>query len=469
MAAIRQKTAPVREKRLGSLSAWYGSVASLVREAEAGELIPRIRSFAQDAESDLAYALDLLATIRDAAIVVHGPAGCAASLHAARGAAPNWLVTDIGERDSILGGDAKLRAAILAAHARFLPRAIFVVSTPVVIINNDDIETVSEELREALGLPVVPVYADGFRSRIAATGLDVVVHALVRHLVPDRAVAGQGAVGLLSLRENPANLAALRGLLGEIGLQTIGFPRHATVDELARIAAAPLLVSLNPGEGGYAGQVLAEALGIPHVAPPAPLGLGATASWLAAVARESGRAAQADSLIGRESARLSALIEGAHALRGRRVFLHLQADHALGLWQLARDLGLEVVGIKLPYLDPAHVPALRDIASLQENLPLLVGEGQAFEEIALLRSARPDLYIGPAAHLLPAARLGIATLPLDDLGYLGFDGVEKLLRQVARRLANPSFQRFLAEGESEPYSQNWRQKSAYWHIKHEVR
>jgi len=65
--------------------------------------------------------------------------------------------------------------------------------------------------------------------------------------------------------------------------------------------------------------------------------------------------------------------------------------------------------------------------------------------------------------------MGIATLVVDDLAYLGFSGVENLLRQIERRLGNTSFQRFLAEGESEPYTHNWRQKSAYWHIKHEVK
>ena len=473
MTYVRQRTAPIREKRLGSLAAWYGSAGSLVREADAGDLVQRIRTFAQDASSDLIYALELVGTLGNVAIVVHGPAGCAAALHRARGPQPDWIVTGINERDSILGGDTKLRAAILAAHQRFAPRAIVVVSSPVVIINNDDIDSVTEELQEELGVPVVPVYADGFRSKIAATGLDVVVHALIKHLLPlpetHEAGQAQAHVNLLSLTENQANITALRSLLTELGLSSVLFPRFARTGEARDVTNARLSVAVNSAESHYAGTTLHKVYGIPYIHPPAPIGLTGTAQWLSQIGIATGHSEQAERLIAEQTARLSSLLDAASHLRGHKVFLNLSADHAFAFWRLASELGLDVIGIKVPFLDPDHIPALKAIVAVNEGLPILVGEGQAFEEINLLRSGKPDLYIGYGVSSVHAARLGIATLVIDELTYLGFSGFENLLVQIERKLANTSFQRFLAEGETEPYTQGWRQKSAYWYIKHEVK
>ena len=468
MSYVRQRTAPIREKRLGTLGAWYGSAGSLLREAAGGSLVPRIRTFAQDAASDLTYALELLSTWEDVAIVVHGPAGCAAGLRAGREARAPWLVTNIDERDSILGGDARLRSAISAAHRRHAPRAIFVVSSPVVIINNDDIDSTTEAAREELGIPVVPVYADGFRSKIAATGFDVVAHGLLKHLVPRSGKPGEH-INLLSLSEGRADVDGIRALLAEAGIEAVPFPRFGRPDAAARAAGARLSVALNAAEAHYAGEALQADHAVPFLAPPAPVGVEGTARWLAAVGEALGRGEGMARLVAREKRRLEPRLADAAALRGRRVFIHLPPDHAFACGRLAGELGLEVVGVKVPYLDPAHVAQLQDLAAGNDALPVLVGEGQPFEEIGLLRSSRPDLYLGRGLASMHAARLGIAALDVGGLAYLGFAGVENLLERIERRLANTAFQDFLAEGETDPYTQAWRQKSAYWYIKHEVK
>lgn len=469
MAFVRQRTAPIREKRLGTLGAWYGSAGSLVKEASETGLIPRIRTFSQDSTSDLIYALELLATWRDVAIVVHGPAGCAAGLHLRHASYSRWLVTNINERDSILGADAKLRAAILEAHQRYAPKAIVVVSSPVVIINNDDIDSTTEALREELSVPIVAVYADGFRSKIGVTGLDVTVHALLKDLLTGVEVAKGKYINLLSLSESLANLAAAESLLRALGLEIQVFPRFGGPGDVERIAGARFSVALNNAEAQYAGEALQTDHDVPFLSAPAPIGLDGTSRWLRAVAEASGLSAQAERLIATETRRLVELIEAAKALRGRKVFIHLSADHAFAIAHLAGEIGLEVIGIKVPYLDTAHVELLKEIAAGHETLPILVGEGQAFEEISLLKSARPDLYVGRGELAVHALRLGIATLNIDTVIYLGFSGLENLLVQIESRLSNTAFPDFLAEGETEPYTQSWRQKSAYWYIKHEVK
>lgn len=465
MSYTRQRTAPIREKRLGSIAAWYGSAASLVREGSEEGLVQRIRTFAQDGHSDLTRALELVGTLREIAVVVHGPAGCAAALH--QGEAPPWIVTGITERDSILGGDSKLRAAILQACRDYSPKAIVVVSSPVVVINNDDIDSATEELREELGILLIPVYADGFRSKISATGLDVVAHALIKHLLP--AARGELAahVNLLALSENRASVAGLLELLSDAGIKARVFPRFVHVDEAEEIVHARLSIAINAAEADYTGQTLQLVYGTPYLNPAAPIGIAATASWLLAIGEALGL--PVSDLIDREVNALQLLLAESGGLRGRKIFLNLSANEAFSFWHLARELGLEVTGIKLPFLDPAHVDALRGISAQYESLPVLVGDGNAFEEVSLLKASRPDVYIGHSTQALHAARQGIAVLALDELAYHGFAGVRNIVRQLGRKLANNSFARFLAAGDSEPYAGGWLKKSAYWYIKHEVK
>jgi len=65
-----------------------------------------------------------------------------------------------------------------------IQKSLFVVTTPVVAINNDDVEAVVDELHEEYNIPVVPVYSDGFRSKTGITGYDVALHAMLKNLLP---------------------------------------------------------------------------------------------------------------------------------------------------------------------------------------------------------------------------------------------------------------------------------------------
>jgi len=467
MSLTRQKLSPLREKRIGAVSAWSGSLDAFVREAATGEIEQRIRTYAQDTPNDVEYALELLRTL-DVAIVVHGPAGCAAGLQRSVGGRLPWLVTNLNERDSIMGSDVKLRKAIQEAHKAYGAKAIAVVTTPVVAINNDDVDSVTEELKDELSIPVVAVYVDGFRSKVGSSGLDAVIHALVKHLLPVRR-RGEGAhVNLLSVSENRSDVDHLRGLLTEIGIESVLFPRFADVQDAAQVVAAKLSVAIDPDAADYAGKVLEGNYGIPFLRTPAPVGVQATAKWLGILGKELGLESKVDALVGRESLRLSKLVQGA-SVSGSKVFLNLPASQVFAFRALAKELGLEVVGIKTPWIAAHHAALAVEAVQETPELPILAGDGQPFEEVNLLGRIRPDLYITSGAPAIHVLRLGIPVLDLSDLPLLGFAGMEQVVRGIERTLSNTALSRFLAEGADEPYDPSWLKKSVHWYIKQEVK
>jgi nitrogenase molybdenum-iron protein alpha/beta subunit len=464
--ALRQRTAPIREKRLGAIAAYSGTLEALAREVEAGAPAQRVRTFTQDHASDLTRALHLLAGIRGLGLVVHGPAGCASALHRSDGP---WAVTAIDQRDSILGGDGRLRAALRELHAAYAPQAIAIVATPVVAINNDDIESVAAELREELGVPIIPVWCDGFRSKLSATGHDVAVHALLKHLLPTRPRTPGAHINLISATASAADLQGLQQLLGDSSLQALVFPRGTALADFERVASARLSVGLDGGDSDYAGQALQQHHGVPFINLPAPLGRAGTTRWLAAVAEATGHAAQAALVASCHAHRLQPAIEALAPHAGKRVFVNLPAAQAFGFIDLLAELGLQPAGLKLPSLADTDHAALRALAAQTPQLPLLVGEGQAFEEVNLLRRITPDLYLGhgePATHAL---RLGIPVLDLQHGPLHGYAGAERVARGIARQLANPALARFLGEGGETRYTPSWLARSTHWYVKKEVK
>jgi len=469
MATLRQKTSPVREKRIGALSAWSGSAAALVKEAAQGDLDQRIRTYAQDLPSDVEHALELLRTIDGLGIVVHGPAGCAAALHGPHPAATPWLVTDLTERDSIMGSDAKLRKAIQELHRTRSPKAIAVVATPVVAINNDDIDSVTEELKDELSIPVVALYTDGFRSKVGSTGRDVAIHSLIKHLLPLRRRAEGAHVNLLAVRENRADVEQFQRLLSELGVESVVFPQFSSVGQAQKLSEAKLSIALDPDEAQYAGTAFEDIYGIPFLKTPAPFGSIGTTAWFTALGAALGKADEVELLVDRESKRIQGALHAVEAWQGSRVFVNLAPAQALAFGAVAKELGLVVVGLKTPWVAAHHASLLTDLVASEPETPLLAGEGQAFEEVNLLGKLKPDLYITAGVPPIHALRSGIPVVNLDDVPLLGFSGVERLARAIERALANRSLSRFLSEGGDEPYDPSWLKKSVHWYIKQEVK
>ena len=105
----------IREKRLQGISAYLDAPAPLLAEFAAGEAVQRIRTFSQVTPDDVTAALGFLGGIRGAAIVVHAPRGCAASLLASAPQAA-WAVTGLDQRDTIMGSGPVLAACSVSRY-----------------------------------------------------------------------------------------------------------------------------------------------------------------------------------------------------------------------------------------------------------------------------------------------------------------------------------------------------------------
>jgi nitrogenase molybdenum-iron protein alpha chain len=117
--------------------------------------------------------------IKDAAAVNHAPVGCAGDsfgfnfvyrvgqmergLPAAIG---RYFSTNIEEKATIFGATQKLEETPREVFRRVHPNAIFITTSCASGITGDDVEGVADAMTEALGIPVVACFCEGFKSKI---------------------------------------------------------------------------------------------------------------------------------------------------------------------------------------------------------------------------------------------------------------------------------------------------------------
>ena len=474
MNPIKRKTVPIREKRLNAINAYLGPTAALLQEFQQGEIKQRIRTFSQSVTDDVLTVLRLLSELEDIAVVIHSPRGCSASqlyfdsFHENKN---RWAITNLNERDTIMGGDESLRQAIITLYQRYHPKVIFVVTTPVVAINNDDVFSVVEELREEFGVLIIPIYTDGFKSKTGVSGYDAALHALLKYLPLETSIQSNTDyfVNVLSLNENQQDVVEIVRLIHALGLETNLLPGKTVLQNFAKAAQAQTSISLHNDYSEYLGRVLASQYNVPYLEALVPIGIKNTHQWLVALGKSMGRENQAQLVARAHETEWLKEVLVSYQFSQVKVYVNLSANLAWGLVGLVEELGAQVIGITVHHVDQLHQSLLADFNANNPSIPLHVADGQPFEQANILNRLQPDLYIGNAADTVWAAKQGIAALSVDHLPLLGYRGAAFLAHELNKTISNQTFVQNLHKNTSLPYRAQWYGKSPSWHIKMEVK
>ncbi|MDF2924040.1 MAG: oxidoreductase/nitrogenase component 1 [Paenibacillaceae bacterium] len=468
MNEIRQKLPKIREKRLSTLAAYHGSPEELALELGQEDVRQRIRTYSETTYDEIIYAVQALGAIRSSVTIINGPSGCgAAKLESSlRNGASPWLITNLEENDSILGGDDKLREAIERAYRHYRPDVIFVVTTPVIAINNDDVQSVVAELSDTLGIPVVPVYAAGFKSKNPVYGYDLVYHAIAKFLLSREETDKNDRINVIATGETKTS-----GIIGE--LKAAGIPVHplagpVKLADLKAAVSSKASIALDSNDANYLLRVLEEAYGVTSIGAAAPIGIANTGKWILAAADAAGTGAAAEAYVARRQAASQAVLSSVD-LTGKRVFVDLPPEKAFGVADLIAELGGEVAAIAVTHTESLHRQRLERAREAWGSAQIYIQQGQPFEKVNLLKKLQPDLYIGRSEDAAWALQAGIPAVAVDSLDLYGYEGAGRLALTLARRLQNTALVRYLSAGDDLPYQEGWLKKSAKWYVKQEVK
>jgi nitrogenase molybdenum-iron protein alpha chain len=463
----------VRERRLHSIIQYDGTGKDLYDKAKTCSLIAGDRSYSQCASCPEATASTIMARTRDSAVVYHSPIGCSANIinfHIGiRGAAiarkqepfeVQTLSTNILENDTIFGATEKLRDALREADKRFHPDFTYIATSCASGIIGEDIETVADEMEEELGYPIVPVYCEGFKSKIWSSGFDAGYHGILRKLVKPPQKKQEDLVNVFGFEGTDV----FTPLLARMGLRTNYLVAMASLERLQTISEAACSTSICETLSLYVASALEEQYGVPEIKSPPPFGIDWTNTWLRAIGKATRREELAEKIIVEDEAKYRDEIEEfREKLAGKR--LYVTAGDAFGhnMANVGRSLGLELAGISSLHHDlitdnPLSVNSMDALVESNGDIPnFTVCNLQPYQIIKFLKRARPDLLIfrHPGLNAV-GSKLGIPTLFEGDANYSsGYAGVVRLGRRLWEALLTRKLVENVARHAELPYSEWW--------------
>ena len=481
-----------RELRLGTIISWNGSAEDLVKESDfegrskfggsgcAGKKGPGCKlcelemPFSQQAMCCHAIIETQCANITDCILIEHSPIGCSARLPRinltykgglARRGRPvqniNVLSTNLRENDMVFGASERLRKTIREGYERYNPKAIFVAMACSTAIIGEDIISTSDEMEEELGIPVIPLECEGFRSKHWSTGFDIAQHAVLRRIVKKEPKEKKDIINIVALWGTDY----FTDILKPLGLDVNYLIDMASFDELAQASEARATSTFCHTLGSYFGKALEDEYGVPQIHAPMPYGFAGTDAWLREIARVTGKEDIIEDYIESEHQRVLPKIEELRGqLKGLKGFVATGSAYAHAIIEVIRELGVEVDGSIVFHHDPVydsgdeHENSLKFLTDNYGNIPdFSVSKTQQFQLYGLLKRADPDFIIIRHNGVAPLAlKMGVPALPMGDEHIaVGYDGMIRVGEALIEILARKKFGDLLSKNIKLPYTQWW--------------
>lgn len=479
---LEESAVPIRESRLGSITGYNGSALELVNCAHSGNLKDNPRKFSQCMGCNAGHAFCQLSMIPDAAIVNHAPIGCSGDFFGFNftyrveqmkrnlpSTIGRYFSTCIEESDTIFGALNKLEDTIRLAYDRVKPNAIFVTTSCAAGIIGEDTESVTDKLTEELGIPVITVSCEGFRSKIWTTGFDAAYHAILRKIVkPPRK------------RTNKINIVNFWGshifddFLKDLGYEAQYIVPFSTVKELEYISEATATIHICPSLSTYMGAALEEKFGVKEIKSPPAYGVDGTDTWMREIGRVLNKEAEVEEYIKKEHERvLPKIQEYREKLKGKTAYVTAGAAHGHALLGMLGELGLKVKGAAIFHHDPVYdngdpqSDALAHVVKTYGDIKHYnVCNKQAFELVNILNRIKPDLMIARHGGMtMWGAKLGIPTLLIGDEQFgFGYQGVLNYASRIVETLENKEFVSNLAKHSTMPYTKWWLDQDPFSYL-----
>jgi len=477
-----------REMRLGTITAWDGKASELLKQSnyelrsqrkqgggcKACRLSELESPINQQTMCANAIVECQIGNITDCILIQHAPIGCSADnswfnlafkMGLGRRNKPSQNLqifsTNLLEDDMVFGASDKLRQAVHDAKERFNPKAIFISMSCATAIIGEDIDSIASEMEAEIGIPVVPLHCEGFRSKHWSTGFDVSQHGVLRQIVKRKP----------KKQKNLINIVALWGtdyfteILKPIGLKVNYMIDMASFDELAQASEAVATATFCHTLGSYMATGLEEHFGVPQIDAPQPYGISGTDAWLRAIAKVIGKVDITEKYIESEHQRVMPKIkELRKRFKGINGFVMTGSSYAHSLISVLRELGIGVDGSVVFHHDPVYdgghenQDTLKDLIKTYGDIPYFtVSKTQAFQLNALFKRVKTDFVIIRHQGLAPeAAKLGIPSLAMGDEHFpVGYDGIIRTGEAIIDILARKKFNQVLSRHVKSPYNEWW--------------
>jgi nitrogenase molybdenum-cofactor synthesis protein NifE len=391
----------------------------------------------------------VLYPIADALHLVHGPIGCAAYTWDIRGALSSGVElhriscsTDLREKDVVFGGEKKLEDSLRALVKKYEPKAAFVYATCVVGLIGDDVPAICRRAELELGIPVVPVMAEGFRGT-KRDGYNAATRALL-------SLIGRGdigAVGPLSINLlGDFNVAGeswtIRRYFEEMGIEVVSvLTGDGKVDEISRAHGAKLNVVQCAGSMTPLAEAMKERYGTPYIRVSF-FGLEDASDALYRVAKFFGNVEVLEAtrqLVSREVKRVMPELRRLKTeLVGKKAALYVGgAFKAFSLVRALRQLG---VSVALAGTQTGKAEEYEELQAVCDEDTIIVDDTNPLELASFLIEKDVDVFIGGVKERPVAYKLGIGFCDHNHerkIPLAGFEGALAFAREIRATANSP--------------------------------
>ncbi len=472
--AINTNTSNVatREARIGSITGYIGNLKDLAQKSECGTLKGCSRCFSQSSTCLSSCALGQLSAIRDVAVIHHGPAGCSVAsagsyyldkvMAKKRGVTTStvYVGTDMNENDTIFGSTEQLRKIILEVNRRYSPKAIFVTSSCATGIIGEDIDSVVDDVRSEIDVPVASVHCEGFKSRIWATGFDIADHAVLSTIVqPPK--QKRNTINFKNFYESAR--PEIIEIFKNFDLEPVFLYCNSTVEELSHISESLATTCVCGTLGNYLGNGLEEKYGVPYVRSINQCGITGFEAWLREIGKVTGRSDKVEKYIAEQRAIYIPQIEEIKKeLKGLRAVIGMGPGYTFEVSRVLNELGIEVVWALAWHYDKKYEngdvpPSMKYLLDNDINFEASVADQQNFEVMNILHRFKPDLYLSrhPGSTVWAIKNGTSAVYVADEYMIFGYKHTLEFAQTILESIRNRSFEQNLASRVKLPYTDWW--------------
>ncbi len=462
-----------RDQRLGTVITFHGSASQLAELSKERKVKDLGRSFSQCSDCSQRCCEGEIYLIRGAAVISHSPIGCcspeghqinivnSSKMRHLEPADVQVICSNISVKDTVYGGLEKLRAAIDEAKRRFNPTAIFIMSSCAAGIVGDDIESVADEKEDELGLPIIPIYCEGFKSKTWSSGFDAAFHGILRKIVKPAEKRDENVVNVINFHGRDT----FSPLLAKLNLRTNMLLPLSTIEQLSHISEAACSTQICETLGSYICEALEEKFGVPQLKSNSPYGLAWTDEWIRAIAKITKREELGEQVIQSEHERIfGELEELKQKLSGKKAYIYAGDSFSHIFTNMAHEFGIQILGVASLHHDQTRDSSADELNLLEQMIErtgdvpnMTVCNKQPYLMVKILKKYDLDVLI--TRHIsvgVVGTKIGIPSFRVTDPNsIMGYDGLVNFGRRILEAIEAKNFYKTIGEHNVLPYSKWW--------------
>lgn len=434
-------------------------------------------SFMQCADCQSPIISNVLCTIKNSAIIIHSPIGCASSfidfnIKFKKGLKKRGLPirnarlvsSNITESDIIFDVDKKLKIAIDKCIENFDPKVIFVTSSCGSGITVLDIQNVINSIQNQYSIPLIIISCELYNSPVWSSGAKLRQSKNFSKLVKVNEY-NEKFYNVINFSDNDD----IKEILNKIPVNWNYISRYAEYECLEKMGGALGTILISPDRfGKYMAEWLRNEFNIPYINKTLPYGIKSTDDFFKEIdIWFKNEFLVCNVIYDYKKKYLYSLGEIKNKLNDIRCFPILMGyGYEKSMLEMLKDLEVNIIDYDSKYemiFDNSNMPFFKkqSIGSLYGLQGVKISFNQAYVLINFINNINPDLIVVKHYSLRDCTvKMGIPTLWIEDeLDFYGYKGSVQFAQRLLDLVSNKKFAENIKMYSKSSYKEWWIKKN----------